>query len=243
MAAAAYDYENDPRWADYWSDILIPPHMASRSDVVDHFKRKFYQRYIDPDLAVEAMSSGSPSRSSKPSASSSTSSAANDGSRTRNACSTSRSSRASATASMRWDQRTIQFSVNAWVYYLPPPLSFSHICILERRQIIKLQATSYKEATNSSNLKLGGSKFPAKTMGILKTLSHSWLGRHYGTLASALMGVIVLALAAIVIWSSIKEDKARASPPPPQDTPEEQEEEKPMAEPKEAKEEGTMAEP
>lgn len=45
-AAAAYDYENDPRWADYWSNILIPPHMASRSDVVDHFKRKFYQRYI-----------------------------------------------------------------------------------------------------------------------------------------------------------------------------------------------------
>lgn len=46
VAAAAYDYENDPRWADYWSNILIPPHMASRPDVVDHFKRKFYQRYI-----------------------------------------------------------------------------------------------------------------------------------------------------------------------------------------------------
>lgn len=46
IAAAAYDYENDPRWADYWSNILIPPHMASRSDVVDHYKRKFYQRYI-----------------------------------------------------------------------------------------------------------------------------------------------------------------------------------------------------
>ena len=46
MAAAAYDYENDSRWPDYWSNILIPPHMASRSDVVDHFKRKFYQRYI-----------------------------------------------------------------------------------------------------------------------------------------------------------------------------------------------------
>lgn len=46
LAAAAYDYENDSRWADYWSNILIPPHLASRSDVVDHFKRKFYQRYI-----------------------------------------------------------------------------------------------------------------------------------------------------------------------------------------------------
>lgn len=46
IAAAAYDYDNDPRWADYWSNILIPPHMAARSDVVDHYKRKFYQRYI-----------------------------------------------------------------------------------------------------------------------------------------------------------------------------------------------------
>lgn len=46
IAADAYDYEIDPRWADYWSNILIPPHMASRSDVVAHFKRKFYQRYI-----------------------------------------------------------------------------------------------------------------------------------------------------------------------------------------------------
>ena len=46
IAAAAYDYDNDPRWADYWSNVLIPPHMASRPDVVEHFKRKFYQRYI-----------------------------------------------------------------------------------------------------------------------------------------------------------------------------------------------------
>ncbi|CAL9196437.1 unnamed protein product [Musa hybrid cultivar] len=45
-AAAAYDYDNDPRWAECWSNILIPPHMAARSDVVDHFKRKFYQRFI-----------------------------------------------------------------------------------------------------------------------------------------------------------------------------------------------------
>ncbi|KAK8561645.1 hypothetical protein V6N12_048709 [Hibiscus sabdariffa] len=46
IEAAAYDYDNDPRWADYRSNILIPSHMASRSDVVDHFERKFYQRYI-----------------------------------------------------------------------------------------------------------------------------------------------------------------------------------------------------
>lgn len=46
IAAETYDYENDSRWADYWSNLLIPPHMASLDSVVDHFKRKFYQRYI-----------------------------------------------------------------------------------------------------------------------------------------------------------------------------------------------------
>ncbi|OMP10323.1 hypothetical protein COLO4_04619 [Corchorus olitorius] len=122
IAAAAYDYENDPRWADYWSNVLIPPHMASRSDVVDHFKRKFYQRYIDPDLVVEPMSTSTPSQSAKSSASSSTSSsAANDQARPRNAGSTTRSSGTSPTAgsnptSMRWDRNTVLFSVNAWVF-------------------------------------------------------------------------------------------------------------------------------
>ncbi|GJM88196.1 hypothetical protein PR202_ga04229 [Eleusine coracana subsp. coracana] len=45
-AAAAYDYDGDARWADYWSNVLVPPNLASRPDVVDHLKRKFYQRYI-----------------------------------------------------------------------------------------------------------------------------------------------------------------------------------------------------
>lgn len=46
IAAAAYDYENDPRWANYWANVLIPRDRAARSDVVDHYKRKFYQRFI-----------------------------------------------------------------------------------------------------------------------------------------------------------------------------------------------------
>ena len=45
-AAAAYDYEGDARWSGYWSNILGPPNLASRPDVIDHYKRKFYQRYI-----------------------------------------------------------------------------------------------------------------------------------------------------------------------------------------------------
>ncbi|XP_019092815.1 PREDICTED: uncharacterized protein LOC104765471 [Camelina sativa] len=127
IAAAAFDYESDARWADYWSNILITPHMASRPEVVDHFKRKFYQRYIDPDLVVEPMStSSSSSQSARPSATSASSTAssnANEQVRSRNSGSVSRTSGPSATAganpsSLRWDQQTIQFSVNAWVFVI-----------------------------------------------------------------------------------------------------------------------------
>uniref|UniRef100_A0A0E0A3J0 Uncharacterized protein n=2 Tax=Oryza glumipatula TaxID=40148 RepID=A0A0E0A3J0_9ORYZ len=65
-AAAAYNYEGDARWAEYWSNILVPPHLASRPDVVDHYKRKFYQRYIDRDLVVEPMSSTGSTQPSGP---------------------------------------------------------------------------------------------------------------------------------------------------------------------------------
>ncbi|RZB70920.1 hypothetical protein D0Y65_035738 [Glycine soja] len=72
LAADSYDYDNDSRWPDYWNNVLIPPHMASRDDVVSHFKRKFYQRYVDPDFVVEPMSVGG--SSSQPMRSSTTSS-------------------------------------------------------------------------------------------------------------------------------------------------------------------------
>lgn len=123
IAAAAYDYENDPRWADYWSNILIPPHMASRSVVVDHFKRKFYQRYIDPEFVVEAMSTSSSPQPAKPPASPSASASTNDQARQRNSGSSTRSSGTPAAAgsnqtSLRWDRQTVQFSVNAWVFIM-----------------------------------------------------------------------------------------------------------------------------
>ncbi|KAL8546165.1 hypothetical protein ACS0TY_006041 [Phlomoides rotata] len=123
VGAAAYDYDNDPRWADHWSNVLIPPHMASRNDVVDHFKRKFYQRYIDHDLIVEPMttkSSSQPARASAPSSQSSSSAAQNSETRQRSSGTSSRTSGASTapppnSTSLRWDKQTIQFSVNAWV--------------------------------------------------------------------------------------------------------------------------------
>ncbi|KAK6798507.1 hypothetical protein RDI58_006210 [Solanum bulbocastanum] len=127
VAAAAYDYENDPRWEDYWSNILIPPHMGSRSDVVEHFKRKFYHRYIDSGLVVEPMTTSSSSQSARSSAPQSSSSpTSNNQPRQRNSGAASRTSGTSTTptptpiptssaTSLRWNRQTIQFSVNAWV--------------------------------------------------------------------------------------------------------------------------------
>ncbi|XP_022859842.1 transmembrane protein 33 homolog isoform X1 [Olea europaea var. sylvestris] len=121
MAAAAYDYDTDPRWADYWSNVLVPPNMASRSDVINHYKRKFYQRYIDPNLVVESMTTGSTSQQARPSTTSSSTSATNSNSHTQNSGSASRTTGTSGTpapnsTSLRWDKQTIQFSVNAWVF-------------------------------------------------------------------------------------------------------------------------------
>lgn len=123
IAADSYDYDNDSRWPDYWNNVLIPPHMTSRSDVVSHFKRKFYKRYVDPDLVVEQMSFGSSSQPARPSATSSSSPPprTNDQTRARSSGATNRPSGTSATTGpnptpLRWDRQTILFSVNAWVF-------------------------------------------------------------------------------------------------------------------------------
>ncbi|XP_056162568.1 uncharacterized protein LOC115662054 [Syzygium oleosum] len=95
--------------------------MSSRPDVVDHYKRKFYQRFIDRNLIVEPMSSGSSSQSARQSTPSSASSTTNEQPRSRSTGSSTGSSSSSATSpsnptSLRWDQQTIQFPVNAWVF-------------------------------------------------------------------------------------------------------------------------------
>ncbi|KAJ0237242.1 Dihydroflavonol 4-reductase/flavanone protein [Hirschfeldia incana] len=124
IAAGAYEYDNDARWVDYWSNILIPPHMASRPEVVEHYKRKFYQRYVDPDLVVEPISTSSSSSSSQSARPSATSTNGNEQqARSRNSGSVPRTTGPSATASSnpssgRWDQQTILFSVNAWVFVI-----------------------------------------------------------------------------------------------------------------------------
>ncbi|KAK4742119.1 hypothetical protein SAY87_000120 [Trapa incisa] len=118
IAAAAYDYDNDPRWADYWSNILIPPQMASNSDVVDHYKRKFYQRFIDPSLVVEAISSSSSSQGSRrsaPSSASSTTTSEHVGSRSSGTTAQTSGSSTTNPSSMGIDRQTLLFSINAWV--------------------------------------------------------------------------------------------------------------------------------
>ncbi|PWA99419.1 transmembrane protein 33 [Artemisia annua] len=108
IGAASYDYENDSRWSDYWSNILIPPHMASRSDVVDHYKRKFYQRYILKSIkgfAVNCIVSSAPPCDLM---------WLNFVGSTTRATGASTASTPSSTP-LRWDRETIQFSVNAWV--------------------------------------------------------------------------------------------------------------------------------
>lgn len=122
IAAAAYDYEGDPRWADYWENVLLPPAMADDLKVKDHFKRKFYKRHIDPEFVVEPMSASSTSsQSSGPSSSQSSgptrrpsaTPASDNTSRPRDTGSSTQSAR--DTTSRPFDQRSIHFSLNSWV--------------------------------------------------------------------------------------------------------------------------------
>lgn len=114
IAAAAYDYEIDSRWTEYWSNVLIPPHMASRSDVVDHYKRKFYQRYIDPNFVVQPMSSSISSQAYRASERFS-SVPATENERPHNSGSTSVPQGRTST-SLQMDKRTVDFAFNSWVF-------------------------------------------------------------------------------------------------------------------------------
>ncbi|KAJ4768690.1 dihydroflavonol 4-reductase/flavanone protein [Rhynchospora pubera] len=109
-AAAAYDYERDPRWSEFWNNnVILPPNMASRPDVVDHYKRKFYQRFIDPGLVVEGMTSrptpgstsGSTSESSMPHSSGASGGPSTQSYRDNN--------------QLRMQLQAIHFALNAWV--------------------------------------------------------------------------------------------------------------------------------
>ncbi|KHN28349.1 hypothetical protein glysoja_029610 [Glycine soja] len=117
LAADSYDYDNDSRWPGYWNNVLIPPHMASRDDVVSHFKRKILTLWWSQCLLVAVH----PNRRSSTTLSSS-SPPTNNQPRARSSGSTNRTSGTSTTAGpgpsptpLRWDRQTVLFSVYAWV--------------------------------------------------------------------------------------------------------------------------------
>ncbi|KAH7430881.1 hypothetical protein KP509_08G018600 [Ceratopteris richardii] len=114
-AALAYDYDNDPRWAEYMSNVLVPDNRP-KSEVERYLKFKFYQRNIDPDLKVERL----PSKSSSASTSTSNSSyqtSSNSGERSRGEQDRSYSAQhhGAGTNFMRIDPQSIGFLSNSLV--------------------------------------------------------------------------------------------------------------------------------
>ncbi|KAL6614851.1 hypothetical protein ACP70R_037121 [Stipagrostis hirtigluma subsp. patula] len=111
-AAAAYDYERDPRWAEYRASLAVPPHLASHPVVRAHFQHKFYRRFVDPDFSVQGMSSTTTSQPSESSSGASTS--ASENARPPDS-GTNSAVHARSRMSLQLDQRSLHFSVNAWV--------------------------------------------------------------------------------------------------------------------------------
>eukprot|EP00249_Psilotum_nudum_P011079 c22955_g1_i1 orf=720-1724(-) len=112
-AALAFDYESDPRWAEYCTNVFVPTHLSSKPEVSRYLKFKFYKRYIDPELQVEPLSS-LPSRNTGGVASSSSTS---EQRRTANSGTRSGAQNFSGTrdGSLRLDQQSFIFLANAWV--------------------------------------------------------------------------------------------------------------------------------
>ncbi|XP_039814112.1 transmembrane protein 33 homolog isoform X2 [Panicum virgatum] len=111
-AAAAYDYERDPRWAEYRASSAVPTHLITDPYVRAHLQHKFYRRFVNSDFPVEGMSS---TISTQPSASSGgASTSASENARPPDPGTNSAGPMRSR-LSLHLDQRSLHFSVNAWV--------------------------------------------------------------------------------------------------------------------------------
>lgn len=128
-AALGYDYESDPRWSEYWSNVLVPDNRP-KAEVERYFKFKFYQRNIDSDLKVEPLSSKSASASSS-ARSSSFQRPVRAEERSGDAQGTSRTARGTGGAPVRLDQHSFGFVSNSLVIimaafailpFMPPAL-------------------------------------------------------------------------------------------------------------------------
>eukprot|EP00246_Nothoceros_aenigmaticus_P015161 TRINITY_DN6166_c0_g1_i1.p1 TRINITY_DN6166_c0_g1~~TRINITY_DN6166_c0_g1_i1.p1 ORF type:complete len:186 (+),score=23.28 TRINITY_DN6166_c0_g1_i1:95-652(+) len=138
--ALNYNFDEDNRWHQYYENILIPAHLSSSPDVLRHYKLKFYQRFVDPQLEVEPLKSvATPAAAPSPSASPSPAEhrrPINTGARSStetSARSASAGSPPTGSPALRMDQQTFQFLNNAWVLimavlaFLPlVPLSISN---------------------------------------------------------------------------------------------------------------------
>ncbi|KAK9924807.1 hypothetical protein M0R45_033157 [Rubus argutus] len=116
IAAAAYDYENDPGWPTTGptsSSLLTWPPAATPSPISS--KSSTSASLLDPDLLVDTMSSSSSSQPQRPPASSRST---NDSAGT---------SATSPPTSLRWDRQTIQFSINAWVFLVAVLATFPFV--------------------------------------------------------------------------------------------------------------------
>ncbi|CAL4962431.1 unnamed protein product [Urochloa decumbens] len=111
-AASAYDYERDPRWAEYRASSAVPPHLFTDPYVRAHLQHKFYHRFVDSNFPVEGMSS---TTSTQPSASTGgASTSAGENARPPDSGINS-AGPARSRLSLQLDQRSLHFSVNAWV--------------------------------------------------------------------------------------------------------------------------------
>nr|ACG36004.1 hypothetical protein [Zea mays] len=122
IAAAAYDYENDARWAGYWSNVLVPPPprlpprrrrpLQAQSSTSDTSILVWLLNRCPPMTSTQ---SSRPAAKSSATPSSENVRARDSGSSTRST-GTSQHPPAERTAnSLQLDGRTINFSINAWV--------------------------------------------------------------------------------------------------------------------------------
>ncbi|KAL2610049.1 hypothetical protein R1flu_028622 [Riccia fluitans] len=117
--ALEYNYDGDSRWQDYWNNILMPENMASNPDVRRRYQLKYYQRYIDSELKVEApkktASYTAPPEPERPANQESSRPRPQPSSRPRSQPTAAATAAPAAGGSFRLDRQSIQFLANAWV--------------------------------------------------------------------------------------------------------------------------------
>ncbi|KAI5062369.1 hypothetical protein GOP47_0022908 [Adiantum capillus-veneris] len=164
-AALAYDYDSDPRWAEYLSNVLVPDNRP-KSEVERYLKFKFYQRNIDPDLKVERLpSKSSTTFTSTSSASSQRSNRPEERSRPAQGSSRSSQHGRGGINSVRMDLQSIGFLSNSLVIimgaiatlpFMPPTVSVKSYRLTFLGALIACGHSIYAQYGRPSALTLQG---------------------------------------------------------------------------------------